>query len=230
MQKRLLAFFGIVGAIVGILVLLYWLALPPQSLNYDETTEPPLEDITLAPDDLKAVRQKGTVKGKVINGDSKLPVPGATVIALRPYLQADKDDEIPLWGQLQEIRGGRIKTAEDGTFAIEDLPDDYWNLWVEKRGYGFTTVPRAKFNVDHVIEIFEGCGVHGRVVYEDGSPASGIKIEYTPQGTHSEVFGRWKLQQYYTTTNKDKLLDGTCRNRTFWKAGEILVPMTALKG
>ena len=210
MQKRLLAFFVIAGAVMGILALLYWLDRPRPRLDYQETTQPPIQIAKPPADNLKAITQKGTVKGKVINGVSKEPVSGATVIALRPYLQKDKDDDVPLWGQLEEIRGGsRIKTDKQGHFAIEDLPADYWNLWVEKRGYGFTTVPRAKFDVDHVIEIYPACSVHGRIVYGDDEPAQGVKIEYTPQGTHSEVFGRFRLLAYHTTTDKNGYFEYT---------------------
>ena len=43
----------------------------------------------------------------------------------------------------------------------------------------------------------------GQVVYPDGFPAPGVRIEYHVQDTHSEVFSHYKLKDYYTTTKPD---------------------------
>lgn len=203
MQKRILAFFGLAGAVAGLIVLAYFLSQDPPRIGVVEIEAPPAVVAPPPEDDLKAVQQMGNVRGKVINGLSRKPIAGATVIALRPYLQRSEDDDLPLWGELLEPPGGRVKTGADGTFLIEDLPADYWNLWVEKRGYAWTTLPRAKFSENHVVELFPECSVRGRVVYEDGEPAPDIRIEYTPQGTHSEVFGRYRLKSYYIKTDHD---------------------------
>ena len=208
MQKRILTFFGIAGALAGLFVLLYLMTRETPRLGYPETVQPPVQEAPPPKDDLKAETQNGTVKGTVVNGLNDKPIAGATVIALHPYLERSKDDgQAPLWGQLRET--ARIKTNSAGRFEIKDLPKNFWNLWVEKRGFGFTTLPRAKFDEDHVIKIFPSCSVRGRVVYEDDTPAANVKVEYTPQGTHSEVFGRWRLAAYRGTTDKDGYFEYT---------------------
>jgi len=203
MQKRILAFFGLLGAIVGIIALAILLMREPRRVPMTKTRQPPKQIAPPKVDDLTAVREKGTVKGRVLNGvDRKTPIPGATVIALKPYLEKGTDDDIPTWGDLRELRGGsRVVTGPDGRFSVKDLPPHYWNLWVEKKGYAWTTLPRAKFNEEHVIYLFPGCSVKGKVVFQDGEPAPGIRIEYTPQGTHSEVFSRFRLQSYWVKTD-----------------------------
>ena len=203
MQKRLITLFGLLGAVVGIIVLLVLLTRDPQRVVMTEIAEPPKQIAAPRTDELKADRQRGTVKGRVLNGmDKKTPIPGATVIALKPYLEKGEDDDIPTWGDLREQQGGsRVTTGPDGRFSVEDLPAHFWNLWVEKKGYAWTTVPRAKFNEEHVLYLFPGCSVRGKVIYEDGEPAEGVRIEYTPQGTHSEVFSRFRLQSYWTRTD-----------------------------
>ena len=107
----------------------------------------------------------------MIYGPTGKPLAGATVIALSPYLQPGEGDDLPLWGEMLEKT--RVKTGPDGKFDIEDLPPDYWNIWVEKKGYGFTTVPRADFATNHKVLLWPACSVSGKVLYEDGSPAGG---------------------------------------------------------
>jgi hypothetical protein len=201
MQRRLTAVFGILGALAGIAALIYLMTRDGPKPAYVEITPPPLEVPETPPDELRAERQQGTLRGIVVNGQSGRPISGARVAALRPYLEKTEDDDLPLWGMLQEQ--GHVFSGEDGTFAIEDLPPDYWNLWVERSGYAWTTVPRAKFKEEHRIELFPECSIRGRVVYPDDSPAAGVRIEYTPQGTHSEVFSRYRLRSYFTETDAD---------------------------
>ncbi|MHC4959544.1 MAG: carboxypeptidase regulatory-like domain-containing protein [Planctomycetota bacterium] len=201
MQKRLLAFFGLAGALVGLVVLAVLLNRPTVRLDYPDVKKPPAVVAPPQTDDLRAKREKGTVQGIVVHGITKKPIASATVIALKPYLEKDEDDDVPMWGNLVEVR--RIRTGPDGKFEIADLPPDFWNLYVEKPGYAFSTVPRAKFKDNHTIELFPGCSVRGRVVYEDDTPAGGVRIEYTPQGTHSEVFSKYRLKSYFIKTDAD---------------------------
>jgi len=202
MQRRILISFGLLGAIVGLVVLFLLLRTASPKLPMVETQSPPERTAPPPEPELRAIKQGGTIRGKVINKETRKPIPGATVIALRPYLDKQREGEdAPIWGGM--IEATRVKTDKKGTFAIDDLPSDYWNLWVERRGYSWTTVPRAKFKESHVIELARACSVRGRVVYDDETPAADVKIEYTPQGTHSEVFARYRLSDYYTYTDKD---------------------------
>jgi hypothetical protein len=212
MQRRILIVFGILGALAGIAGLLLLLLHSPRQVRVEVVPAPPPELPAPPPDEFKAERQSGTLRGLVLNKLTDQPIAGATVIALAPHLEANPEhepgaeqtsvDELPVWGNLVERK--RVKTREDGTFDIEELPPDYWNLWVEKRGYAWTTLPRAKFAEDrHVIKLGPACSVYGKVVNPDGSPAPGVRIEYTPQGTHSEVFSRYRLKSYYTETKED---------------------------
>jgi len=206
MQRRILIVFGLLGALAGILVLVVLLGRSDPTPRIEVRDAPPaVVPQPLQDPDLVARKESGTLRGKVVNGSADdAPIEGATVIALRPYLERGTDDEVPLWGQLEER--AKLRTAKDGSFAIEDLGPDYWNLWVEKPGYAWTTVPRAKFSVEHVIRLYPACSLHGRVVYEDDTPAAGVRLEYTPQGTNSEVFSHLPgrgLTGYYRTTNDD---------------------------
>jgi len=205
MKSRYLLVVALLAALAGLVVLVVQLIENPPERDYETTIEPPRtwpgQEV---PDDLEASAGSGTLRGKVVNGLTDEPIPGARVEALHRYEREEEGEELPLWGELKVY--ARVTTDDDGTFAVEDLPKDYWNLWVEKRGYAWTTVPRAKFDRTHTIRLYPGCRVYGRVVYPDESPAEGVRIEYTPQGTNSEVFGRYPmkgLEAYYTTTKAD---------------------------
>lgn len=212
MQRRILIVFGILGALAGIAGLLLLLFHNPPHVRVEVVPRPPESVPAPPPDRFKAERESGTIRGLVLNKLTDKPIPGATVIALAPHLEANPKaekgaeptdlEQLPVWGNLVERK--RVKTREDGTFDIEELPPDYWNLWIEKRGYAWTTLPRAKFVKDrHVIKLGPACSVYGKVVLPDGSPAPGVRLEYTPQGTHSEVFSRYRLKSYYATTEED---------------------------
>jgi hypothetical protein len=202
MERRLLLVLGILGAICGIVLILLLSREEPPRTRADVILPPPASVPQPEDETPSAKPEHGTLKGRVINGNTGEPIPGATVRALAPYLEPAKTpDQIPMWGG--QISKKEIKTGLDGRFALEELPPDYWNLWVEKHGYAWTTVPRAKFDEEHEIKLYPGCSVHGQVVYPDGLPAPGVRIEYHIQGTHSEVFSRYKLESYYRTTKED---------------------------
>ncbi|MEM8883849.1 MAG: carboxypeptidase regulatory-like domain-containing protein [Planctomycetota bacterium] len=202
-MRRVLTVLILLTAATAIIALFIILAQEPPKPRLEEVPEPPAVVPTPVDSIQGAIRNSGTLRGKVVYADGR-PAPGASVIALAPYLQANDGpggEELPLWGEMIERK--RFRTGTDGTFVLEDLPPDYWNLWVEKKGYGFTTVPRTDFKKNHTITLYPACSVTGRVEYEDGTPASDVRIEYTPQGTHSEIFSRYRLKSYYTTTRKD---------------------------
>lgn len=191
----------LVAAGAAIVVLFYLLAQSGPRTEYVAVVKPPSVIAPPPTTEAGSVRHQGRVQGTVIYGPTGKPLQGATVVALAPYLQPGEGDDLPLWGEMLEKT--RVKTGPDGKFDIEDLPPDYWNLWVEKKNFGFATVPRADFATDHKVVLWPACSVTGKVVFEDESPASGVHIEYTPQGTHSEVFSRYRLKSYYTKTKKD---------------------------
>jgi hypothetical protein len=202
MQRRITVALGLVGALAGIFALIHLMSGESPQARPAETAEP--HHLFASPPknpEYEAQRQHGTLKGRVINGVSERPIAKAKVIALRPHLQKDEDDEVPMWGQLLEEKV--VHTDADGQFEVADLPPDYWNLWVEKAGYSWTTVPRAKFKETHTIKLYPACSIEGRVVYPDETPAAGVRLEYTPQGTHSEVFGRYRLKAYYDQTDSN---------------------------
>jgi len=206
-MRRLLLTIAILGAIAGLVVLFVLLAMPPPTPELRETVAPPKSVAAPEQDSMSAQRQQGTIKGKVVFGPTGEPVADATIIALVPYLDPGDDENLPMWGEMLEKK--RVLTGPDGTFKLSELPPDYWNIWVEKKGLGFTTIPRATFDDEHVIKLWPGCSVRGKVVFDDDSPAPGIRIEYTPQGTHSEIFSRYRLKSYYTTTRKDGTFEYT---------------------
>jgi hypothetical protein len=207
MRKRLLLVAALLGALAG-LVLLVLLLLPERPQPRIAPNIPPPDDVVAPPpDELQAIAVAGTLRGKVVNGLTDKPIAGAKVVALRPHLDRPEKGEVAKWGDLIPTR--TLVTDPEGRFAVTDLPPDYWNLWVEKRGYSWTTLPRAKFDQTHTIKLYPACMVYGRVVYPDGSPAVGVRLEYHVQGTHSEVFSRFKLKNYYAQTDGDGAFEYT---------------------
>ena len=202
MERRLLLVLGVLGALGGLaLILLLYFQKPPRT-EHDVVVAPPPTVSLPVENEMRAVKESGTLKGRVVSGKSGEGIKGALVIALSPHLEPAKEKgEVPKWGGM--IPRASVETDKDGYFALTALPPDYWNLWVEKKGFSWTTVPRAKFAEEHEIKLYPGCSVRGQVVYPDGFPAEGVRIEYHVQGTHSEVFSRYKLESYYTTTRKD---------------------------
>jgi len=199
-MRRFLVVFVLIAALAAIVAIFVLLAQEEPRPVLDVVQKPPIV-VPAPPEEEGAKRQQGTLKGRVVFGPTGEPMAGATVVALAPFLDRGEGDELPLWGEMIERK--RLVTGPDGTFAMEDMPPDFWNIWAEKKGFGFTTVPRAEFTREHVITLWPGCRVRGRVVYDDGTPAPGVRIEYTPQGMHSEVFSRYRLKSYYTKTNSD---------------------------
>ncbi|MHC4548111.1 MAG: carboxypeptidase-like regulatory domain-containing protein [Planctomycetota bacterium] len=201
MQKRVLLVLGVLGAASGIVLLLALLLMEPPRPALEETVAPPASLPPPPEDELKAVKHGGTLRGKVIHGLTGEPIAKAKVIALYPHLEPATPGTAAKWGDLRAKF--HVYTDPQGTFAVTDLPPDYWNLWVEKRGYSWTTVPRAKFDQEHTIKLYPACSVSGKVVYPDGTPAAGCRIEYHVQGTHSEVFSHYRLEYYYAQTRED---------------------------
>jgi hypothetical protein len=201
MRKRLLLVAAVLGAVAGLVLLVLLLLTERPQPRIEKTVAPPAVLPAPPPDELKAVKVAGTLRGRVVNGLTSKPIAGAEVVALRPHLEPPKRGETAKWGDLIPVQ--RLKTDPEGRFAVTDLPPDYWNLWVEKRGYSWTTLPRAKFDQSHTIKLYPACSVYGKVVYPDGSPAIGVRLEYHVQGTHSEVFARYKLKNYYAKTEAD---------------------------
>ncbi len=202
MQRRLLLVLGLLGALCGLaLILALYFQQPPQT-EFTAVEAPP-KSVAPPPETVPvAERQSGTLKGRVVSGKTGEGIKGARVEALAPHLEPAKTPgEIPTWGGL--IRKGDVTTDASGYFALSELPPDYWNLWVEKKGFAWTTVPRAKFAESHEIKLYPGCSVRGQVVYPDGFPAPGVRLEYHVQGTHSEVFSRYRLENYYAATKDD---------------------------
>ncbi len=202
MQRRILTVFGLLGGVAGIVALIILLLQKAPTVEYTAGRKPP-EHVPAPPDDgMRAVRQSGAVYGLVRDVQTKKPLPGVRVQALAPILKIEEGQELTKWGDL--VVKQEVVTNEKGEFDIEHLPPDYYSLWLEADGYAWTTLPRAKFVKErHIIEMARACSISGRVVNPDGSPADGIRIEYTPQGTHSEVFGRYKLKDYYIQTDAD---------------------------
>jgi len=200
MQRRILTVFGLLGAVAGLVALILLVLAKAPAVEVPVVPKPP-EQVPAPPDDgLEAVPQEGTVRGLVRDVQTKKPLRGVRVQALAPILEIEEGQELTKWGDL--VVKDEVRTDENGEFDIDELPPDFWNLWLEKPGYAWTTLPRAKFVEDrHIIEMGLAAGLTGRVVYPDGEPAAGIRIEYTPQGTHSEVFGRYKLEDYYIETD-----------------------------
>jgi len=199
-MRRILVPAVLLAALASIIALLYLLSQDEPRPELPVVQRPPAV-IPAPPEQKGATREKGTLRGKVVYGPTGEPLEGATVIALAPYLDPGDGDELPLWGEMMEKK--RLVTGEDGTFRMEDMPPDYWNIWAEKAGYGFTTVPRAEFKREHVLTLWPGASITGRVLYPDRSPAEGVRIEYTPQGTHSEIFSRYRRTAYHMRTNRE---------------------------
>ena len=200
MQRRILVVAALIGALAGLVAVVLLLLQRGPEVRYTETVQPPAAVPAPPEDDLKPKRYGGSLHGKVVDGITGKPLWGARVKALKPYLKYEKGEDLPLWGELMTMK--EVVTGRDGTFLLDDLPKDYWNLWAERKGYAFSTVPRAKFDVDHTIKLFPSCTLRGRVVLPDESPAVGVHIEYTPQGTHSEVFSRFRRKQYFVKTDE----------------------------
>ncbi len=200
-QRRATVVLALLGALGGLAALIYLLQLEPERPSLPVVEAPP-PAVKLPPSRNEVIpAQSGTLRGKVIDGITKKPLGGAEIHALKPYLKFEKDNEIPLWGELRKAK--TVRSRSDGSFELTDLPRDFWNLWVERKGYSWTTVPRAKFAEEHVIVLMPACSARGRVMYEDETPAVGVHVEYTPQGTHSEVFARFARKQHFTKTDAD---------------------------
>ena len=82
MERRSLLIIVLVAALAGIVALVLLLAQSPPQAQYPDVREPDRE-APPNPDELPgAVRQGGTLKGSVVNGETGKALPGATVIAL----------------------------------------------------------------------------------------------------------------------------------------------------
>lgn len=203
MQRRLLIFSGLAG-LTGLILLIVLLLQEPPAESRGLLLTPPDMTFPETTGIEKAQPLSGELKGRVVDGETGVGLPEATVLALVPYLKREKlsGGGSPRWGYLTVQR--TVRTGHDGAFALTDLPENYWNLWVQKKGYAFTTMPRIKFKKEgHVIKLFRGGAIFGRVVYGDGSPAPGVRIEWTPQGLQSEVFSRYRREQWYVETDGD---------------------------
>ncbi|MGQ0613046.1 MAG: carboxypeptidase regulatory-like domain-containing protein [Planctomycetaceae bacterium] len=204
MQTRLLVFFGLFGALAGLALLLVLLFRPEPKPELTTTEAPLREVVSMPPPTQEASKQAGTLLGKVIDGSTEQPLPGATILPVRPDLSPRRRGEsVPLWGIMTEEASRRTVSGPDGTFAIEDLPPDYWNLWVERKGYAFASVARARFSETHTIRLYPAAEIRGRVLFPDGTPAPDVRIEYTPQGTLSQVFQYFRRDLYKRTTGGD---------------------------
>jgi hypothetical protein len=202
MERRLLVVLGLLGALCGLaLILALYFQKPPRTEH--TVVEPPPPTVAMPPEDTpRAGKESGTFKGRVVSGKTGEGIKGALVQAVSPNLEPAKaPGEIPEWGGY--LMRKELRTDASGYFTLAELPPDYYSLWVEKKGFAWTTVPRAKFDEVHEIRLYPGCSVKGQVVYPDGFPAEGVRIEYHVQGTHSEVFSRYKLKSYYITTKED---------------------------
>ena len=200
-MRRFLLALVVLAMLAGMVALFILMNLPDPRPAVPVMDAPP-QDIPAPPQAQQQVhQQQGTLKGKVIHGENNQPVPGATIIVLAPHLDSGEDGDVPVWGDM--IEKARITTGPDGSFELKELPPDYWNIWAEKKGYGFTSVPRAQFDHEHVIKLYPGATIRGRVIYDDETPAAGVRVEYTPQGLASEVFSRYRLKSYYTQTRTD---------------------------
>jgi len=198
-QRRILVTFGLLGAVAGIALLIWLLGQEPERPDLPEFVVESTVVHTPTIEAAKAERQDGTLKGKVVHGVTGAPIRGAQVMAVAQYTEIGEDGK-PTWGGMMAKKTAVSKS--DGSFALDKLPPDYWNLWVEKPGFGFTSVPRAKFANDHIVKLFPGASVRGRVILPDGAPAEGVRIEYTPQGTQSEVFSHFRRKAYHTVTDE----------------------------
>jgi len=201
MQKRLLVVLALLGGLAGIVLLVLLAGMSPPERSIEVVPRPPEQVAAPVQPEQTAKPQSGTLMGRVLKGDTDEGIAGATVIPLKPHLEPPKEGEVARWGDLKEA--GRVYTDLQGNFRIADLPPDYWNLWVEKNGYAWSTVPRAKFDELHQIRLYPAARVHGRVVYPDDTPAEGVRIEYHIQGTHSEVLSHYCLDKFHTTTKAD---------------------------
>lgn len=175
---------------------------PPPTVEVPTHEAPPERVVPIdAPQD-RVVATGGTARGRVVHGVTKAPLPGAIVFAVRPYIEeAVEPGQVPLWGKYMKEPGTEVITGPDGAFAIENLPQNYWSLWAEKEGFSFGSVAKVRFDREHVIELFPGAEVFGRVVFPDGSPAPDVRVEYTPTGERSIVFQFFRRESYVTQTD-----------------------------
>ncbi len=204
MQTRLLVFFGLFGALAGLALLLALLLRPEPKPELTSIEAPLREVVSMPPAMPEATKQSGSLLGKVIDGSTEQPLSGATILPVRPDLSPRRPGEsVPLWGVMTEEASKRTVSGPDGTFAIHELPPDYWNLWVERKGYAFASVARARFSETHTIRLYPAAEIRGRVVLPDGAPAPGVRIEYTPQGTLSQVFQYFRRDLYKRSTDVD---------------------------
>jgi len=199
MERRIAVVFGLLGAVAGVVLLLILLFRPDPRPSLPVVTPPP-ERIAQAEETVaRPVRESGRLEGIVLDAETEEPIPGARIEALAPRTQFT--DGVPRWGDL--ALQAQVTSGPDGRFALDALPPDYWNLFVRKEGWAWTTVPRSKFGEKHEIRLSRGATIRGQVLFPDESPAQGVRIQYTPQGTHSEVFSRYPAFRNYFDVKTD---------------------------
>ncbi len=114
------------------------------------------------------------VSGRVVDDQSKTPVPEATV-----YLVSANQAYtlVPTPGR---ERGLTTTAGADGTFRITNAPTQgIVNLTVEARGYASTTLQNQPLKAegnDFVVEIARGQPIAGVVVDQNGKPAGNVRL------------------------------------------------------
>ncbi len=147
--------------------------------------------------DLVLVRGN-TLAGKVVDGDTKAPIEGATVVywsveGMVSYGSADGASISNPWGQRPL---GETRSAADGTFRVEHLPGEGPNgvragriakrgrslgqvaAWKDGYVFGGEEIPAGtdEQTIESTIELWPAATATGRVVDGDGKPVEGANV------------------------------------------------------
>jgi protocatechuate 3,4-dioxygenase beta subunit len=183
----------------------------------------------------------GTVTGKIFCADTNEPARFAKVSLLAvPAASSAKPHDTGARPLPDTSGAGKVQTTLDGSFTLTHVKPGNYYVLVDKAGYLgprdlFTseeltdtspemlarraaTIPHVSVEANHTetaeIRLERGASVSGTVLYDDGSPASGLSITLLQKDSK----GKWDEQDFNGSLNRYILTD----DRGVFRASSLL--------
>lgn len=127
----------------------------------------------------------GTLKGVVIDSYSGEPIPGAEVSTRENnYVDTELFELLDALSDSASTKAS-VRTAEDGSFQLELMTPDVYQIGIEKAGYSTMTLNNVNIGDGSVTDmgvqkLSKGATVSGKVYGPDGLPAPGATVYMSP--------------------------------------------------